>query len=265
MTQVREVTARLMQVAKQYGIAIFIVGHVTKEGNVAGPRTLEHMVDSVLYFEGDRNHGFRILRGVKNRFGSTNEIGVFTMTEKGLEEVDNPSQALLNGRPQNVSGSVVVSSLEGTRPILVELQALVCQTNFNMPRRTSVGIDYNRVNLILAVMEKRVGMNLWGYDAYVNIAGGMKVNDTAVDLGVAFAIASSMNNKVVPSDTMIIGEIGLAGEIRGVTNVLQRVKEADKMGFATCIIPKSNYDKAMDKLNVKILGVSTLVEALSLL
>ena len=263
VTQVREVTARLMQVAKQYGIAIFIVGHVTKEGNVAGPRTLEHMVDSVLYFEGDRNHGFRILRGVKNRFGSTNEIGVFTMTEKGLEEVDNPSQALLNGRPQNVS--VVVSSLEGTRPILVELQALVCQTNFNMPRRTSVGIDYNRVNLILAVMEKRVGMNLWGYDAYVNIAGGMKVNDTAVDLGVAFAIASSMNNKVVPSDTMIIGEIGLAGEIRGVTNVLQRVKEADKMGFATCIIPKSNYDKAMDKLNVKILCVSTLVEALSLL
>lgn len=265
VTQVREVTARLMQVAKQYGIAIFIVGHVTKEGNVAGPRTLEHMVDSVLYFEGDRNHGFRILRGVKNRFGSTNEIGVFTMTEKGLDEVDNPSQALLNGRPQNVSGSVVVSSLEGTRPILVELQALVCQTNFNMPRRTAVGIDYNRVNLILAVMEKRVGMNLWGYDAYVNIAGGMKVNDTAVDLGVAFAIASSMNNKVVPSDTMIIGEIGLAGEIRGVTNVMQRVKEADKMGFATCIIPKSNYDKAMDKLNVKILAVSTLVEALSLL
>ena len=258
VTQVREVTARLMQVAKQYGIAIFIVGHVTKEGKVS------HFVP-VLYFEGDRNHGFRILRGVKNRFGSTNEIGVFTMTEKGLEEVDNPSQALLNGRPQNVSGSVVVSSLEGTRPILVELQALVCQTNFNMPRRTSVGIDYNRVNLILAVMEKRVGMNLWGYDAYVNIAGGMKVNDTAVDLGVAFAIASSMNNKVVPSDTMIIGEIGLAGEIRGVTNVLQRVKEADKMGFATCIIPKSNYDKAMDKLNVKILCVSTLVEALSLL
>ena len=265
VTQVREVTARLMQVAKQYGIAIFIVGHVTKEGNVAGPRTLEHMVDSVLYFEGDRNHGFRILRGVKNRFGSTNEIGVFTMTEKGLEEVDNPSQALLNGRPQNVSGSVVVSSLDGTNPIMVELQGLVWQTNINMPRRPSVGIDYNRVNLILAVMEKRVGMNLWGYDAYVNIAGGMKVNDTAVDLGVAFAIASSMNNKVVPSDTMIIGEIGLAGEIRGVTNVLQRVKEADKMGFATCIIPKSNYDKAMDKLNVKILCVSTLVEAPSLL
>ena len=264
VTQVREVTARLMQIAKQYGIAIFIVGHVTKEGNVAGPRTLEHMVDSVLYFEGDRNHGFRILRGVKNRFGSTNEIGVFTMTEKGLDEVDNPSQALLNGRPQNVSGSVVVSSLEGTRPILVELQALVCQTNFNMPRRTAVGVDYNRVNLILAVMEKRVGMNLWGYDVYVNIAGGMKINDTAVDLGVAFAVASSMNNKAVPGDAMIIGEIGLAGEIRGVTNVMQRVKEADKMGFATCIIPKSNYDKAMEKLGIKIICVSTLTEALSL-
>ena len=265
VTQVREVTARLMQIAKQYGIAIFIVGPVTKEGNVAGPRTLEHMVDSVLYFEGDRNHGFRILRGVKNRFGSTNEIGVFTMTEKGLDEVDNPSQALLNGRPQNVSGSVVVSSLEGTRPILVELQALVCQTNFNMPRRTAVGVDYNRVNLILAVMEKRVGMNLWGYDVYVNIAGGMKINDTAVDLGVAFAVASSMNNKAVPGDAMIIGEIGLAGEIRGVTNVMQRVKEADKMGFATCIIPKSNYDKAMEKLGIKIICVSTLTEALSLL
>lgn len=265
VTQVREVTAHLMQIAKQYGIAIFIVGHVTKEGNVAGPRTLEHMVDSVLYFEGDRNHGFRILRGVKNRFGSTNEIGVFTMTEKGLDEVDNPSQALLNGRPQNVSGSVVVSSLEGTRPILVELQALVCQTNFNMPRRTAVGVDYNRVNLILAVMEKRVGMNLWGYDVYVNIAGGMKINDTAVDLGVAFAVASSMNNKAVPGDAMIIGEIGLAGEIRGVTNVMQRVKEADKMGFATCIIPKSNYDKAMEKLGIKIICVSTLTEALSLL
>ena len=265
VTQVREVTARLMQIAKQYGIAIFIVGHVTKEGNVAGPRTLEHMVDSVLYFEGDRNHGFRILRGVKNRFGSTNEIGVFTMTEKGLDEVDNPSQALLNGRPQNVSGSVVVSSLEGTRPILVELQAFVCQTNFNMPRRTAVGVDYNRVNLILAVMEKRVGMNLWGYDVYVNIAGGMKINDTAVDLGVAFSVASSMNNKAVPGDAMIIGEIGLAGEIRGVTNVMQRVKEADKMGFATCIIPKSNYDKAMEKLGIKIICVSTLTEALSLL
>lgn len=263
VTQVREVTARLMQLAKQNDVAIFIVGHVTKEGTVAGPRTLEHMVDSVLYFEGDRNNGFRILRGVKNRFGSTNEIGVFTMTDKGLEEVDNPSLVMLNGRPQGVSGSVVVSSLEGTRPILVELQALVCQTNFNMPRRTSVGVDFNRVNLIMAVMEKRAGYNLWGYDAYVNIAGGMKINDPAVDLGIACAIASSMKNLPVNDDVMIMGEIGLAGEIRGVTNVLQRVKEADKMGFKKCIIPKSNYDNNMKELNIKIECVSTLLEALS--
>ena len=265
VTQVREVTARLMQLAKQQNIAIFIVGHVTKEGTVAGPRTLEHMVDSVLYFEGDRNNGFRLLRGVKNRFGSTNEIGVFTMTEKGLEEVDNPSQMMLNGRPQGVSGSVVVSSIEGTRPILVELQALVCQTNFNMPRRTSVGVDYNRVNLIMAVLEKRVGMKLWGYDAYVSIAGGMKISDPAIDLGIACAIASSMNNKPLGDDLIIIGEIGLAGEIRGVTNVMQRVREADKMGFKTCIIPRSNYDKEMEKLGCNIKPVSTLMEALSVL
>lgn len=262
VTQVREVTARLMQLAKQEDIAIFIVGHVTKEGTVAGPRTLEHMVDCVIYFEGDRNNGFRVLRGVKNRFGSTNEIGVFTMTDKGLSEVDNPSMLMLNGRPQGVSGSVVVSSMEGTRSILVELQALVCQTNFNMPRRTSVGVDFNRVNLIMAVMEKRAGMNLWNYDAYVSIAGGMKINDPAIDLGIACAIASSMNNKPIGDDVMIIGEIGLAGEIRGVTNVLQRVKEAAKMGFKTCIIPKSNYDSAMDALGIKIICVSSLVEAL---
>lgn len=265
VTQVREVTVRLMQLAKQNNIAVFIVGHVTKEGTVAGPRTLEHMVDSVLYFEGDRNNGFRILRGVKNRFGSTNEIGVFTMTDKGLEEVENPSQMMLNGRPEGVSGSVVVSSIEGTRSILVELQALVCQTNFNMPRRTSVGVDFNRVNLITAVMEKRVGMNLWGFDAYVSIAGGMKISDPAIDLGIAFAIASSMNNKPVGDDIMIIGEIGLAGEIRGVTNVMQRVQEAAKLGLKKCIIPKSNYDRAMEKLDIDIVCVSNLSEALGLI
>ncbi len=262
VSQVREVTARLMQLAKQNNVAIFIVGHVTKEGTVAGPRTLEHMVDSVLYFEGDKNNGFRILRGVKNRFGSTNEIGVFNMTDKGLEEVDNPSQMMLNGRPEGVSGSVVVSSLEGSRSILVELQALVCQTNFNMPRRTSVGVDFNRVNLIMAVMEKRAGMNLWGFDAYVSIAGGMKINDPAIDLGIACAIASSMRNKPVDEDTMIIGEIGLAGEIRGVSNIMQRVKEADKLGFKQCIIPASNYDVAMEKLGIKITKVANIVEAL---
>lgn len=265
VTQVREVTSRLMQLAKQNNIAVFIVGHVTKEGTVAGPRTLEHMVDSVLYFEGDKNNGFRILRGVKNRFGSTNEIGVFTMTEQGLSEVENPSGMMLNGRPQGVSGSVVISSMEGTRPILVELQALVCQTNFNMPRRTSVGVDFNRVNLIMAVLEKRAGMKLWGYDAYVSIAGGMRVNDPAADLGIACAISSSMNNKPLGDDVMIVGEIGLAGEIRGVTNILQRVNEADKMGFSTCIIPKSNYDKNMQKLNIKVVCVSSLIEALSVI
>lgn len=265
VTQVREVTARLMQLAKQNNIAIFIVGHVTKEGTVAGPRTLEHMVDSVLYFEGDGSNGFRILRGVKNRFGSTNEIGVFNMTDRGLVEIDNPSQVMLNGRPEGVSGSVVVSSMEGTRPILVELQALVCQTNFNMPRRTSVGVDYNRVNLIMAVMEKRAGLNLWGFDAYVSIAGGMRINDPAIDLGIACAIASSMKNKPLPDDLMIIGEIGLAGEIRGVSNVSQRVSEAAKMGFKTCMLPKSNYDKNMAKLDIRIICVSELTEALSAL
>lgn len=265
VTQVREVTARLMQLAKTYDVAIFIVGHVTKEGTVAGPRTLEHMVDSVLYFEGDNNNGFRILRGVKNRFGSTNEIGVFTMTETGLKEVDNPSQVMLNGRPVGVSGSVVVSSIEGTRPILVELQTLVCQTNFNMPRRTSVGVDYNRVNLIMAVLEKRAGLNLWGYDAYVSVAGGMRISDPAIDLGVACAIASGFKNKPIGDDVMIIGEIGLAGEIRGVSSVMQRVKEAAKMGFKTCIIPKSNYDKSMEGIGVKIVSVSTLNETLSII
>ena len=263
VTQVREVTARLMQIAKQKNIAVFIVGHVTKEGTVAGPRTLEHMVDSVLYFEGDGTEGFRVLRGVKNRFGSTNEVGVFTMTESGLIEVDNPSSLMLSGRPKGVSGSVVVSSIEGTRSILLELQALVCQTNFNMPRRTSVGVDYNRVNLIMAVMEKRANLNLWGYDAYVSIAGGMRVNDPAVDLGIACAIASSMNNKAIPDDMMIIGEIGLAGEIRGVTNALQRVKEADKMGFTTCMLPSASIDNHMKALSIKLIGVSSLTEALS--
>lgn len=263
VTQVREVTARLMQLAKQKGIAIFIVGHVTKEGTVAGPRTLEHMVDSVLYFEGDRNNGFRILRAVKNRFGSTNEIGVFTMTEKGLSEVDNPSEVMLNGRPQGVSGSVVVSSIEGIRPILVELQALVCQTNFNMPRRTTVGVDFNRVNLIMAVMEKRVGFNLWSFDAYVNIAGGMKINDPAIDLGIACAIASSMKNKTIDSETMLVGEIGLSGEIRGVNNILQRVSEAAKLGLKKCIIPKFNYDKKMEALGIEIVCVESLGEALA--
>ncbi len=262
VSQVKEVTARLMRIAKQMNIAIFIVGHVTKEGTVAGPRNLEHMVDTVLYFEGDRNAGFRILRAVKNRFGSTNEIGVFEMRDTGLIEVRNPSKVMLDGRPQNTSGSVVVCSIEGTRPILLEIQALVCQTSFNLPRRTSVGLDYNRVNLLLAVLEKRVGMILSGCDAYVNIAGGMKLDDPSADLGIIYALVSSFRNRPVDEGLVAFGEVGLSGEVRGVSSVEQRVHEAQKMGCTTCIIPKSNMDSVKKVEGIKIIGVSNLVEAL---
>lgn len=262
VSQVKEVTARLMKIAKQMNIAIFIVGHVTKEGTVAGPRNLEHMVDTVLYFEGDRNAGFRILRAVKNRFGSTNEIGVFEMTEKGLSEVNNPSKVMLDGRPQNTSGSVVVCSMEGTRPLLLEIQALVCQTSFNLPRRTSVGLDYNRVNLLLAVLEKRVGLVLSGCDAYVNIAGGMRLDDPSADLGIIYALVSSFKNKPVDEGLVAFGEIGLSGEVRGVSSAEQRVNEAKKMGFTTCILPKSNMDNIKKIEGIKVIGVSNLVQAL---
>lgn len=266
VTQVREVTTRLLQIAKRMNVAVFIVGHVTKEGTVAGPKTLEHMVDCVLYFEGDGNAGFRLLRAVKNRFGSTNEIGVFNMTEEGLEEVTNPSQMFLSGRPVSVPGSVVVSTIEGTRAILLEIQALVCGSNFNNARRTAVGVDYNRVSLLMAVLERRAGLNLAGSDCYVNIAGGIKLNDPSADLGIALAIAGSFRNKAVDQSTCIIGEIGLAGEIRGVRNVMQRIREAEKMGFKECIIPRSNYsEKAMEKLTIKVTPVSSVNEALSAL
>lgn len=262
VSQVKEVTARLMQIAKHMNIAIFIVGHVTKEGTVAGPRNLEHMVDTVLYFEGDRNAGFRILRAVKNRFGSTNEIGVFEMTEKGLSEVNNPSKVMLDGRPQNTSGSIVVCSMEGTRPLLLEIQALVCQTSFNLPRRTSVGIDYNRVNLLLAVLEKRVGLVFSGCDAYVNIAGGMRLDDPSADLGIVYALVSSFRNKPVDEGLVAFGEVGLSGEVRGVSSAEQRVNEAKKMGFTTCILPKSNLDNIKKTEGIKVIGVSNLVQAL---
>lgn len=263
VSQVREVTSRLMRVAKQLNVAIFIVGHVTKEGTVAGPRTLEHMVDTVLYFEGEKSAMYRILRGVKNRFGSTNEIGVFEMKDNGLHEVDNPSQVMLSDRPLDAAGSVVVCSMEGTRPILTEIQALVCQSNFNLPRRTSVGIDYNRVNLLMAVLEKRAGVLIAGNDAYVNLAGGMKLNDTAIDLGIIVALVSSFKNVPVDPHTIILGEVGLSGEIRGISHIAQRVNEAVKMGFSKCYIPKTNYDKSMDKLSIEVEGVSTLTEAIS--
>ncbi len=265
VSQVREVTGRLMRIAKQLNVAIFIVGHVTKEGTVAGPRTLEHMVDTVLYFEGEKNAIYRVLRGVKNRFGSTNEIGVFEMKDNGLFEVENPSQVMLNGRPLDASGSVVVCSMEGTRPILIEIQALVCQSNFNLPRRTSVGIDYNRVNLLMAVLEKRAGLMLAGNDAYVNLAGGMRLNEPAIDLGIIVALVSSFKNVPLDAHTIIFGEVGLAGEVRGVSMAVQRVKEAAKMGFTTCILPKINCEGVEEVKGMKLVGVQNISEVLSLL
>ena len=238
VSQVRESTNILMQIAKGMGVSIFIVGHVTKEGNVAGPRVLEHMVDTVLYFEGDRHASYRILRAVKNRFGSTNEIGVFEMCNTGLEEVKNPSEYMLNGRPEDASGSVVACSMEGTRPILVEIQALVCQSNFGIPRRTAVGTDFNRVNLLMAVLEKKVGLRLATSDAYVDIAGGMKMTEPAIDLGICLAIVSSAKDIVIPDNVMVFGEVGLSGEIRAVNMAGQRVQEAKKLGFGTVVLPE---------------------------
>ena len=238
VSQVRESTNILMQIAKGMGVSIFIVGHVTKEGNVAGPRVLEHMVDTVLYFEGDRHASYRILRAVKNRFGSTNEIGVFEMCNTGLEEVKNPSEYMLNGRPEDASGSVVACSMEGTRPILVEIQALVCQSNFGIPRRTAVGTDFNRVNLLMAVLENKVGLRLAASDAYVNIAGGMKMTEPAIDLGICLAIVSSAKDIVIPDNVMVFGEVGLSGEIRAVNMAGQRVQEAKKLGFGTVVLPE---------------------------
>lgn len=262
VSQVRESTGILMKIAKGMGISVFIVGHVTKDGSVAGPRVLEHMVDTVLYFEGDRHASYRILRSVKNRFGSTNEIGVFEMQECGLVEVKNPSQVMLNGRPTDASGTVVVCSLEGTRPILIEIQALVTKTNFGLPRRTSVGIDYNRVNLLMAVLEKRAGLALGNCDAYVNLAGGMKLGEPAIDLGIVAAIISSYRNRTVDPDTLIFGEVGLSGEVRGVSQAQQRVKEAEKMGFTTCIMPKANLEGLQGKFKIALIGVGNIKDVM---
>ena len=265
VSQVRESTNVFMQLAKGLGISIFIVGHVTKEGTVAGPRVLEHMVDTVLYFEGDRHASYRILRGVKNRFGSTNEIGVFEMRQNGLVEVENPSEFMLNGKPENASGSVVACSMEGTRPILIEIQALVCSSNFGMPRRTAAGTDYNRVNLLMAVLEKRVGIHLSNYDAYVNIAGGIKMNEPAVDLGIVMAIVSSYKNQPIDEKTIVFGEGGLSGEVRAVNMPEQRVAEAKKLGFTTCIMPEVSREVVKNIKGIKIIGVKTINEALQVL
>ena len=265
VSQVRETTSVLMQLAKGLDISIFIVGHVTKEGVVAGPRVLEHMVDTVLYFEGDRNASYRILRSVKNRFGSTNEIGVFEMQEEGLKEVANPSEYMLTGRPEDASGSVVVCLLEGTRPVLVEIQALVCDSNFGLPRRTAAGTDYNRVNLLMAVLEKRAGMHLSGSDAYVNVAGGIKVNEPGLDLGIVMAIASSFRNRPVDCKTIIFGEVGLAGEVRAVSQPQIRVNEAVKLGFTTCILPEVCLKKVRKDDKINLIGVSNVGEAIKLI
>lgn len=252
VSQVREATASLMRLAKEKGISIFIVGHVTKEGTVAGPRMLEHMVDTVLYFEGDNSAAYRILRAVKNRFGSTNEIGVFEMSGMGLREVANPSEYMLEGRPEEEPGSVITTVMEGTRPILVEVQALVCQTNFNMPRRTAAGVDYNRVNLLMAVMEKRLGISMAGCDAYVNVAGGMKISEPGIDLAVVLALLSSYKNKAVDSKTLAFGEIGLTGEVRSVSMISQRIKEAEKLGYEVCIVPRARSSRITESSSGKI-------------
>lgn len=262
VSQVRESTNVFMQLAKQLAISIFVVGHVTKEGVVAGPRVLEHMVDTVLYFEGDRHASYRILRGVKNRFGSTNEIGVFEMHENGLNEVKNPSEYMLSGRPEEASGSVIACSMEGTRPILIEIQALVCRTNFGMARRTAAGTDYNRVNLLMAVLEKRAGIQINDCDAYVNIAGGMKINEPALDLGIILAIVSSLKNSVIDSKTIVFGEVGLSGEVRAVSMAEQRVAEAEKLGFEICIMPRTSVETVKNHPKMKLIGVSNIIEAI---
>lgn len=262
VSQVRETTGILMQIAKGMNITIFIVGHVTKEGVVAGPRVLEHMVDTVLYFEGDRHAVYRILRGVKNRFGSTNEIGVFEMRTEGLVEVENPSEFMLNGRPEDASGSVVACSMEGTRPILIEIQALICQSNLGIPRRTAAGTDYNRVNLLMAVLEKRAGIRLSSYDAYINIAGGIKMNEPAIDLGIVLAIVSSYKDKVIDGKTIVFGEVGLSGEVRAVSMAEQRILEAKKLGFEKVIYPKVCENGRIQVKGIELVGVSNVREAI---
>lgn len=267
--QVRETTSTLLRLAKSLPVSIFIVGHVTKEGVVAGPRVLEHMVDTVLYFEGEGGASYRFLRGVKNRFGSTNEVGVFEMRGSGLVEVTNPSEFMLQGKPENEPGSIVACSIEGTRPILVEVQGLVCQTNFNMPRRTAAGTDYNRVNLLMAVIEKRLGVRMSDMDAYINVAGGMRIHEPALDLGIVTALLSSYRNQALDSRTICFGEVGLVGEVRAVNMAEQRVLEAAKLGFERCILPEVNRRQleidSSELKGMQLLGISNIYELLEVI
>jgi DNA repair protein RadA/Sms len=265
VSQVREAAMRLMIMAKKSNIPTFLVGHVTKEGAIAGPRLLEHMVDTVLYFEGDRNHMFRILRAVKNRFGSTNEIGVFEMKERGLDEVPNPSALFLSEMPENAPGSVVTASMEGTRTILVELQSLVASTSFGTPRRTVLGLDHNRVALLAAVLEKKIGMQLMNHDIFMNVAGGVKIDEPAVDLAIAAGIASAFLDRPIPGESVVMGEIGLTGEIRAISHLETRVSEIIKMGFKRCIVPESNLKRMIIPEGIALIGVKTLGETMEYL
>lgn len=260
--QVREASSRLIHFSKKNGIPVFLIGHVTKDGSIAGPKVLEHMVDTVLYFEGDSGHAYRIIRGIKNRFGPTNEIGVFEMQENGLKEVPNPSAFFLEQRPQNVPGSVVVPSLEGTRPILVEIQALVSATNMGMPRRTAIGVDHNRVSLLVAVLDKICGLHLGGSDIFINVAGGVRVEEPAVDLGVVAAMASSFLDRPVDSRTVILGEVGLTGEVRAVSQIEVRVKEAARLGFSRCIVPQTSAKQLTKIGKMEVCAISSLKELL---
>lgn len=262
VSQVRECAAKLMLFAKKSDIPVFLVGHVTKEGAIAGPRVLEHIVDTVLYFEGDRGHSYRILRAVKNRFGSTNEIGIFEMSDAGLLEVDNPSELFLLERPSQVSGSAVVASIEGTRPLMVELQSLVSQTNFGMPRRTTIGVDFNKVSLLVAVLEKKIGLHLGGMDVFVNVVGGLKLIEPAVDLAIITAIVSSMKDIPVDPQLFVFGEVGLSGELRAVAQAETRLKEASKIGFKSAVIPAGNSEKIRDTFGLDIAGVRNVEECI---
>ncbi len=262
VSQVREITARIMQMCKKQNITTVIIGHVTKDGSIAGPRVLEHMVDTVLYLEGERYFTYRILRSVKNRFGSTNEVGLFEMREEGMVEVTNPSEILISERDGNPSGSLVMATMEGTRPMLIEVQALLAPTPFGLPKRTGIGIDYNRLALLMAVLEKRGGLSISNQDAYVNIVSGIKVNEPAADLGIALAVASSYKNVPISKDLVAIGEIGLTGEVRSVSSVEKRIKEAEKLGFKTCIVPENSKKQLKIETKINIIGVKDVREAL---
>jgi DNA repair protein RadA/Sms len=262
VSQVREITARIMKMCKQTGITTIIIGHVTKDGNIAGPRVLEHMVDTVLYLEGERYFSYRILRGVKNRFGSTNEIGMFEMQNEGLVEITNPSQLLISERDGNPAGSAIVVSIEGTRALVVELQALSTPSVFGMPRRNASGVDYNRLTLLMAVLEKRAGMNFGSQDVYINLVGGIKINEPALDLGIVLAAASSFKNISIKEDVAIIGEVGLTGEVRSVNMIEKRIKEAEKLGYKTCIIPESNKKLLKENFKLDIIGAKNIIDAM---